>query len=144
MVEESAGSRRRALPLIVVGDSRLALGGLAAALAQPVPHPGRRVAGSNGKTTVKEMLAAILRAHFGERQVLATRGNLNNDIGLPLTLASPRGARVRGDRDRDEPSGRDRSSRRLAGPDVALINNAQREHQEFLQSVEEVAASTRR
>jgi len=40
---------------------------------------------SNGKTTVKEMIAAILREHFGEAHALATEGNLNNDIGLPLT-----------------------------------------------------------
>src|SRR5437016_4566445 len=44
------------------------------------------IAGSNGKTTVKEMLAAILRCHAGEAAVLATSGNLNNDIGVPLTL----------------------------------------------------------
>src|SRR3972149_1155354 len=50
------------------------------------------VAGSNGKTTVKEMIAAILRAHYGEEATLATQGNLNNDIGLPLTLLRLRAA----------------------------------------------------
>ena len=47
------------------------------------------VTGSNGKTTVKEMLAAIMRVAFGD-DYLATRGNLNNDIGLPLTLLDMR------------------------------------------------------
>ena len=58
------------------------------------------VVGSNGKTTVKEMLAAILRAHFGAASVLATEGNLNNAIGLPLTILGLR----------DEPCGGRRSS----------------------------------
>jgi UDP-N-acetylmuramoyl-tripeptide--D-alanyl-D-alanine ligase len=73
-----------ALPQIVVGDTRLALGCLAAAWR--TRWPGRMVAltGSNGKTTTKEMLAAILRERG---PTLATRGNLNNDIGVPLMLA---------------------------------------------------------
>jgi UDP-N-acetylmuramoyl-tripeptide--D-alanyl-D-alanine ligase len=71
-----------------VNDTRLALGQLAAAWRARFPIPLLGITGSNGKTTVKEMCAAILRAHFGGRgdSVLATRGNLNNDIGLPLTL----------------------------------------------------------
>jgi len=71
------------LPRLVVDDTRLALGRLAAAWRAGFAIPVVGVTGSNGKTTVKEMLAAIL----GEAgPVLATRGNLNNDIGLPLTL----------------------------------------------------------
>ncbi len=66
-----------------MADTRLALGRLASACRAELAIPVLAVTGSNGKTTVKEMLAAIL-ARRGA--VLATRGNLNNDIGVPLTL----------------------------------------------------------
>ena len=62
------------------------LGKLAAHWRARFDVPLTVVVGSNGKTTVKEMTAAILRAHFGGDAVLATEGNLNNAIGLPLTL----------------------------------------------------------
>jgi UDP-N-acetylmuramoyl-tripeptide--D-alanyl-D-alanine ligase len=71
------------LPMLHVDDTRLALGRLAAAWRARHNIPVVAVTGSNGKTTVKEMVAAIL-AQRGE--VLATQGNLNNDIGVPLTL----------------------------------------------------------
>ena len=78
---------------IRVDDTRLALGRLAAAWRQRFAIPVVAVTGSNGKTTVKEMLAAILRAETGsEAAVLCTEGNLNNDIGLPLMLLRLRGA----------------------------------------------------
>jgi UDP-N-acetylmuramoyl-tripeptide--D-alanyl-D-alanine ligase len=70
---------------LVVDDTRLALGRIAAAWRARFTIPVIAVTGSNGKTTTKEMIAAILKVHFGAA-VLATRGNLNNDIGLPLTL----------------------------------------------------------
>jgi UDP-N-acetylmuramoyl-tripeptide--D-alanyl-D-alanine ligase len=72
-----------ALPQIRVADTRLALGGLGAAWREGFCGPLIALTGSNGKTTVKEMLAAILRCRG---DVLATSGNLNNDIGVPLTL----------------------------------------------------------
>ncbi len=72
-----------ALPQLVVEDTRLALGRLAAAWRSRFQIPVVAVTGSNGKTTVKEMVAAILS---GRGQGLVTRGNLNNDIGMPLTL----------------------------------------------------------
>ena len=68
---------------LIVGDTRLALGQLARVWRHHFAMPLVAVTGSNGKTTVKEMLASIF-ARLGE--VLATRGNLNNDIGVPLTL----------------------------------------------------------
>ncbi|HEB99533.1 MAG TPA: UDP-N-acetylmuramoyl-tripeptide--D-alanyl-D-alanine ligase [Thiotrichales bacterium] len=71
------------LPLVRVADTRRALGRLAAFWRRRFEIPLVAVTGSNGKTTVKEMTAAILGAG---REVLATRGNLNNDIGVPLTL----------------------------------------------------------
>ncbi|WAJ36689.1 UDP-N-acetylmuramoyl-tripeptide--D-alanyl-D-alanine ligase [Pseudomonas sp. GOM7] len=74
-----------ALPQLVVADTRLALGQLGALNRQAFTGPLAAVTGSSGKTSVKEMLAAILRAGLGGA-VLATRGNLNNDLGAPLTL----------------------------------------------------------
>ena len=87
------------------------------------------------------MTAAILRAHFGDEAVLATQGNLNNAIGLPLTLlrlrASHRAAVVElGMNHRGET----RELGAIAQPTIAIVNNAQREHQEFMTSVDEVAA----
>jgi UDP-N-acetylmuramoyl-tripeptide--D-alanyl-D-alanine ligase len=129
------------LPLIVVGDSRLALGGLAQHWRNRFRIPAVVVVGSNGKTTVKEMLANCLRAHFGERQVLATLGNLNNDVGLPLTALRLREEHACAvlEIGMNHP-GETGHLAGIAGPTIALINNAQREHQEFMQSVEEVAA----
>lgn len=73
------------LPQLVVADARAALGQLGALNRQAYQGPLAAVTGSSGKTTVKEMLASILRAGLGG-PVLATRGNLNNDLGAPLTL----------------------------------------------------------
>ncbi len=72
--------------LLVVPDTRVALGQLAAYWRARFATPLIAITGSNGKTTVKEMLAAILRQSAGESAVLATVGNFNNDIGMPLTL----------------------------------------------------------
>ncbi|HEJ7007782.1 TPA: UDP-N-acetylmuramoyl-tripeptide--D-alanyl-D-alanine ligase, partial [Serratia marcescens] len=71
------------VPQLVVQDTRLALGQLGAWVRQQVPARVVALTGSSGKTSVKEMTAAILR-ECGE--VLYTAGNFNNDIGVPLTL----------------------------------------------------------
>ncbi len=71
------------VPQIVVPDTRIALGQLAAAWRQQFSIPVIAVTGSNGKTTVKEMIASIL---MQQGSVLSTKGNLNNEIGVPLTL----------------------------------------------------------
>lgn len=71
------------LPQLVVADTRLALGQLGALNRAAFSRPVAAITGSSGKTTVKEMLASILRT---QGPVLATRGNLNNDLGAPLTL----------------------------------------------------------
>ncbi|GAA0354392.1 UDP-N-acetylmuramoyl-tripeptide--D-alanyl-D-alanine ligase [Bowmanella denitrificans] len=71
------------LPFILVPDTKLALGKLAGAVRQLVPVKTVAITGSSGKTTVKEMVAAILSR---KGKVLATQGNFNNDIGVPLTL----------------------------------------------------------
>jgi UDP-N-acetylmuramoyl-tripeptide--D-alanyl-D-alanine ligase len=128
-------------PLIAVADPMAALGSLAAHWRAQFELPLVVVVGSNGKTTVKEMLAGILRAHFGPDAVLATEGNLNNAIGLPLTLlrlsTAHRAAVIElGMNHRGE-------TRELAGiarPEIVVVNNAQREHQEFMAGVAEVAA----
>lgn len=73
------------LPQLLVNDTRMALGQLGALNRQAFSGPLAAVTGSSGKTSVKEMLAAILRAGLNGA-VLATRGNLNNDLGVPLTL----------------------------------------------------------
>src|SRR5690606_40137593 len=73
------------LPQLVVADTRLALGRLGALNRDAFQAPLVAVTGSSGKTTIKEMLASILREGL-RGPVLATRGNLNNDLGAPLTL----------------------------------------------------------
>jgi UDP-N-acetylmuramoyl-tripeptide--D-alanyl-D-alanine ligase len=98
------------------------------------------IVGSNGKTTVKEMLAAILRARHGGESVLATRGNFNNAIGLPLTILRLREEHAAAviEVGMNHP-GETAELAAIAQPTIAIINNAQREHQEFMKSVAEVA-----
>jgi len=140
MVASRSAAQDHGIPCIAVEDTRLALGRLAGYWRARFSIPLVAVAGSNGKTTVKEMIAAILRAHYGEEATLATEGNLNNDIGLPLTLlrlrATHRAAVI--EVGMNHP-GETAYLAGIAHPTVALVNNAQREHQEFMKGVEEVA-----
>ena len=135
-----AGALGQAAPLITVEDTRGALGRLAAHWRGRFDIPLVGVVGSNGKTTVKEMTAAILRDALGDAATLATAGNLNNDIGLPLTLL-----RLSGDHRAAvieigmNHRGETALLAAIAKPTVGIINNAQREHQEFMRSVEDVA-----
>ena len=128
------------LPVAVVEDTTVALGALAAHWRRQFVIPLVAVAGSNGKTTVKEMIAACLRAHFGDEAVLATRGNLNNHIGLPLSLLTLREAHRVGvvEVGMNHP-GETAELAKIAAPTIAVVNNAQREHQEFMRSVADVA-----
>ncbi|MFH1045250.1 MAG: UDP-N-acetylmuramoyl-tripeptide--D-alanyl-D-alanine ligase [Pseudomonadota bacterium] len=128
------------LPLLVVDDTRLGLGRLAAYWRRKFKLPLIAVAGSNGKTTVKEMIASILAEHAGAGRSCATPGNLNNDIGLPLTLLGLRAEHSCAvvELGMNHP-GEIAYLAAIAQPTVALVNNAQREHQEFMQSVEDVA-----
>ena len=128
-------------PILVVEDTRLALGRLAAYWRKQFDIPLVAITGSNGKTTVKEMLAAILRAATGsEESVLATKGNFNNDIGLPLTLLRLRTTHRYAviEMGMNHPNEIDYLTR-IARPDVALINNATGAHLQGLGSVEGVA-----
>ena len=129
------------LPVVVADDTKLALGNLAKGWRARFQPQLVAIVGSNGKTTVKEMLAAILRRHAGEEAVLATAGNLNNDIGLPLTLLRLRHAhRYCAIELGMNHKGEIAYLAGIAAPTVALVNNAQREHLEFMKSVKEVAA----
>jgi UDP-N-acetylmuramoyl-tripeptide--D-alanyl-D-alanine ligase len=146
--EDSAPGRETAadLSLIVVKDSRRALGTLGAYWRRKFSMPLVALTGSSGKTTVKEMLAAILRTAVSgevdeaETHVLATRGNLNNDLGVPLTLlqlkSQHRYAVIEMGMNH---AGEIRYLSQMAGPDVALVNNAGSAHIEYLGSREAIA-----
>ncbi|MDQ5918389.1 MAG: UDP-N-acetylmuramoyl-tripeptide--D-alanyl-D-alanine ligase [Pseudomonadota bacterium] len=127
------------LPLIAVADTRLALGELAAGWRARFSLPLIAVTGSNGKTTTKEMIACILTAAYGE-EVLATHGNFNNDIGLPLTLlklrAHHRAAIIEMGMNHPGEIG---YLTKIARPTVALVTNAQRAHLEGMGSLDAVA-----
>jgi len=97
------------------------------------------VTGSNGKTTVTQMVAEVLRA-WKSGAAFSTEGNLNNDIGVPLTLLRLRASHQVGvvELGMNHP-GEIAYLAALAKPTVALVNNAQREHLEFMATVEAVA-----
>src|SRR3569832_322564 len=124
---------------IEVDDTKLALGQLSAGWRSQFTLPLIAVTGSNGKTTVTQMIAAILRA-WQPDNTLATQGYLNNDIGLPLTLLRMRAAHKVAviELGMNHP-GEIAYLADIARPTVALVNNAQREHQEFMATVEAVA-----
>ncbi len=124
-------------PSVAVGDTRLALGKFAGAVRAAFAGRVVGVTGSNGKTTVKQMLATIL-----ERQALtlATRGNLNNDIGVPLTLSRLRaGHRFAVIEMGANHPGEIEYLSGLARPDVAIITNAGAAHLEGFGDVAGVA-----
>jgi UDP-N-acetylmuramoyl-tripeptide--D-alanyl-D-alanine ligase len=127
--------------IILVDDARAALGRLAAHWRGRFTLPLVGLTGSNGKTTVKDMIAAILRVHCADpARVLATEGNLNNDIGVPLTLlklrADHRYAVIEMGMNH---AGEIRYLTGLARPDVALVNNAGTAHIGILGSREAIA-----
>ena len=129
------------VPQVIVPDTKLALGRLAAHWRARFAVPLVALTGSNGKTTVKEMVASILAAHVKAGDaILATQGNLNNDIGVPLTLLALREhhryAVVEMGMNH---AGEIEYLSRLAKPTVALVNNAQRAHVGLLGSVGAVA-----
>lgn len=137
------GLEAAGLPGLEVTDTQQALTDLARAWRARISLPLIAVTGSNGKTTVTQMIATMLHAWLGDAG-FATVGNLNNQIGVPLTLL----------RLRDESALRHRAAvvelgmnhpgeiaalAELVAPTVALVNNAQREHLEFMRDVEAVA-----
>jgi UDP-N-acetylmuramoyl-tripeptide--D-alanyl-D-alanine ligase len=128
------------LPGLVVADTKLALGRLASGWRSQFSLPLIAVTGSNGKTTVTQMIAAILRAYLPDA-MLATQGNFNNDIGVPLTLLRLRAIHKMAvvELGMNHP-GEIALLAGMAQPTVALVNNAQREHLEFMATLEAVAA----
>jgi UDP-N-acetylmuramoyl-tripeptide--D-alanyl-D-alanine ligase len=143
----AASAEDPGVPVLVVEDTRAGLGALAAWWRSGFDIPVIGITGSNGKTTVKEMCAAILGAQ-AQREgfdaptaVLATAGNFNNDIGLPLTLlrlrAGHRAAVI--EMGMNHP-GEIAYLTGLARPTVAMVNNALRAHLEGLGGLDTVAA----
>jgi murE/murF fusion protein len=127
------------LPGLVVADAKQALAALATGWRGQFTLPLIAVTGSNGKTTVTQMIAAILKAYKPQAN-LATQGNLNNEIGVPLTLL-----RLRSQHEiavvelgMNHP-GEIAGLAAITQPTVALVNNAQREHLEFMATVAAVA-----
>ena len=127
------------LPGIEVPDSLAAFGALAAGWRAQFTLPLIGVTGSNGKTTVTQMIASILRAWKGEA-AFATQGNFNNDIGVPLMLLRLTAAHEAAviELGMNHP-GEIATLAAMAQPTVALVNNAQREHLEFMHTVQAVA-----
>ena len=133
------GLAQAGLPGLIVADSRAALGALGAAWRRSFHGPLVAVTGSNGKTTVTQMIASVLRAWVGDA-AFATEGNFNNDIGVPLTLLRLRSAHRAAVVELGmNHAGEIAQLAAMAAPTVALVNNAQREHQEFMAGVEAVA-----
>ena len=127
------------VPRIEVADTRVALVELARGWRAQFALPLIAVTGSNGKTTVTQMIASILVAAAGD-DAMATRGNLNNDIGVPLTVLRlrPHHRMAVVELGMNHP-GEIAALAHVAQPTVALVNNAQREHLEFMQTVQAVA-----
>ena len=130
----------QALPQIVVGPTLPALQRLATAWRRRFTLPVIGVTGSNGKTTTKEMITAICHQWVGQSQTLSTTGNMNNEIGVPLMVLRLRNQhRVAVIEMGMNHPGEIAVLAAVAQPTIALVLNAQREHQEFMQSVQAVA-----
>jgi len=132
------------VPQLIVADTRRALGLLAAHWRAQFSLALISVTGSNGKTTTTQMIATILARAFGERDGrpcwFATQGNRNNEIGVPLMLLQlrPEHRAAVLELGMNHP-GEIEFLSQWAQPTVALVTNAQREHQEFLDSIEATA-----
>ena len=132
------------LPQLIVSDTRRALGAIAAHWRDRFAVPLIAVVGSNGKTTTTQMIASILAHAYGGRDGrpawFATRGNRNNEVGVPLMLLEIDSVHraVALELGMNHPGEIDVLCR-WARPTVTLVTNAQREHQEFLDSVEATA-----
>lgn len=128
------------LPQIVVTDSFKALGKLANFWRQQFYLPLIALTGSNGKTSLKNMIATILKTAVGEQHVLYTLGNYNSGFGLPLTLLRLGAEHHVGVIEMGMSSlGEIDYITRIAKPQVAVINNVYPAHVEFLGSLENIA-----
>ena len=131
-----------ASPQIVVDDTRLALGKLAAYWRTQYKGQLVGITGSNGKTTVKEMVRSILVQAAGTERVLSTKGNLNNDIGMPMTLLNLRQQHDFAviEMGANHP-GEIAYLTYIAQPHAAVITNAGPAHLEGFGSLDKVASS---
>ncbi len=135
-----SGSQSVDVPQVQVNDTRIALGQLAAYWRKRFTGKLIGITGSNGKTSVKEMCRKILADYAGAAEVLSTKGNLNNDIGLPMMLLElteqhqfaviEMGANHVGEID---------YLASIARPDVAIVTNAGPAHLEGFGSLENIA-----
>ena len=125
------------LPALLVEDTRKALGSLASAWRSQFSIPVVAITGSNGKTTVKEMIASILAVNG---QPLVTQGNLNNDIGVPLTLFNLDAHHTHAVIEMGaNHAGEIATLAGLAKPDVGVVTNAMSAHLEGFGSLDGVA-----
>lgn len=130
------------LPQIVVADTRTALGDIASLWSSAFSLPIVAITGSCGKTTVKEMCAAIFQKKYDDNNeaVLATQGNLNNEIGVPLTLLRLNKAhKVAVIELGANHQGEIKQLVSMVQPDVAVINNVTPAHVEGFGSLEGIA-----
>jgi UDP-N-acetylmuramoyl-tripeptide--D-alanyl-D-alanine ligase len=127
------------LPLVQVADTTRALGELAGHARRQSAAPVVAITGSVGKTTTKDMAAALLGS-LGP--VLKTEGNLNNQYGLPLTLLRLRPEHRAAVLELGmSAAGELRRLAQIAQPDVAVITRVAPVHLEFFESVEAIAAA---
>jgi len=124
-------------PVVIVDAPDLAMGDLGRAYRKKFNIPVIGITGSNGKTTTKDMVTAVLRTQYN---ALATEGNLNNHLGVPLTLfrlnAQHEVAVIEMGISNH---GEMRYLCNIAQPTIGIITNVGPTHLEFLGSVEEVA-----
>jgi UDP-N-acetylmuramoyl-tripeptide--D-alanyl-D-alanine ligase len=136
---EAMGDSPLSVPVIVVEDTLTALGDLAAFWRRLHPVPLVAITGSNGKTTTKEMVAAIMARHC---PILKNQGNLNNLVGLPLTLLElARGHQAAVVEMGMNHPGEIARLTQIAAPDVGLITNIHPAHLEGLGSIEGIQAA---
>jgi UDP-N-acetylmuramoyl-tripeptide--D-alanyl-D-alanine ligase len=132
------GGRLRDFPLVVVENTFHALGDLGRRYRRKFRLPVLAIAGSNGKTTTKELVASVLRKRY---TVLRTEGNLNNQIGVPLTLFRlERRHEVAVIEIGTNHPGEIEYLCRILEPTHGLVTNVGKEHLEFFHSLEGVAA----
>ncbi|MEO7255987.1 MAG: UDP-N-acetylmuramoyl-tripeptide--D-alanyl-D-alanine ligase [Casimicrobium sp.] len=132
----------RSVTMLQVSDTLKALQAMAHVSRLAFDGPVIAVTGSNGKTTTKEMIASVLREQYGADSVLATVGNLNNHIGVPLTLLARKPShRVAVIEMGMNHFGEISLLTKLTEPTIAVITNAGPAHLEGVGSIEGVAAA---
>jgi UDP-N-acetylmuramoyl-tripeptide--D-alanyl-D-alanine ligase len=139
-IGRTAPPEAASLTLVEVDDTLAALGRLAADAREQIAGPVVAITGSNGKTTTRAFVEATLAT--GASPVLCTRGNLNNHLGVPLTLlAEPHAPAAAVLELGMSAPGENDSLAQLARPTVHVITSIALEHLEFMGSIEAIAAA---